>query len=218
MMGGMLIKHRGVAPSVDATAFVAPTATLVGDVRIGPRARIMYGAVLDAEGSRIRVGEACVVAENAVVRATAVGDTDRPVQLDDHVFVGPHATLLGCTLGRCVYVGTGATVLHAATVAAGAVIAVGALVHARTDVPSQFFVPPQTLVIGAPARILTPDRVDEVSVAIREANFAGAALGIQTAGVGERASRTAAASSTWSLRSTVSNGSGRALRKKPRRS
>lgn len=68
MMGGMLIKHRGVAPSVDATAFVAPTATLVGDVRIGPRARIMYGAGLDAEGSRIRVGEACVVAENAVVR------------------------------------------------------------------------------------------------------------------------------------------------------
>jgi carbonic anhydrase/acetyltransferase-like protein (isoleucine patch superfamily) len=181
MMGGMLIKHRGVAPSVDATAFVAPTATLVGDVRIGPRARIMYGAVLDAEGSRIRVGEACVVAENAVVRATAVGDTDRPVQLDDHVFVGPHATLLGCTLGRCVYVGTGATVLHAATVAAGAVIAVGALVHARTDVPSQFFVPPQTLVIGAPARILTPDRVDEVSVAIREANFAGAAFGIRAA-------------------------------------
>lgn len=80
-----------------------------------------------------------------------------------------------------MYVGTGATVLHAATVAAGAVIAVGALVHARTDVPSRFFVPPQTLAIGAPARILTPDRVDEVSVAIREANFAGAAFGVQAA-------------------------------------
>jgi carbonic anhydrase/acetyltransferase-like protein (isoleucine patch superfamily) len=175
----MLIRHRGVTPSVDPSAFVAPTAALVGDVRIGPRVRVMYGAVLDAEGSRITVGEACVVAENAVVRATAAGDADRPVQLDDHVFVGPHATLLGCTLHRCVYVGTGATVLHGATIAAGAVIAVGALVHARTEVPSEFFVPPQTLAIGAPARILTPDQTDEVSAAIRQANFAGAAFGVQ---------------------------------------
>jgi carbonic anhydrase/acetyltransferase-like protein (isoleucine patch superfamily) len=179
MMVGMLIRHRGVAPSIDATAYIAPTATLVGDVRIGPRARIMYGAILDAEGSRITVGEASVVAEHAVLRATAVGDADRPVQLADHVFVGPHATLLGCALDRCVYVATGATVLHGATVATGAVIAVGALVHARTEVPAELFVPPQTLAIGAPARILSPDRVDEVAAAIRAANFAGAAFGVR---------------------------------------
>jgi carbonic anhydrase/acetyltransferase-like protein (isoleucine patch superfamily) len=176
----MLIRHRGVAPSVDATAFIAPTATLVGDVRVGPRARIMYGAVLDAEGSRISIGTACIVAENAVLRATAVGDADRPVDLDDHVFVGPHATLLGCTVQRCVYIATGATVLHGATVSAGAVVAVGALVHARTAVPAQFFVPPHTLAIGAPARVLTPDQTDAVSAAIRDANFAGAAFGVQT--------------------------------------
>lgn len=178
-MAGMLIRHRGVAPSVDATAYVAPTATLVGDVRVGPRACIMYGAVLDAEGSWISVGEACVVAEHAVLRATAVGDADRPVQLADHVFVGPHATLLGCTLERCVYVGTGGTILHGATLAAGGVIAVGALVHARTEVPSEMFVPPQTLAIGAPARIVTPDQIDEVAATIRAANFAGAAFGVQ---------------------------------------
>jgi carbonic anhydrase/acetyltransferase-like protein (isoleucine patch superfamily) len=177
--GCMLIKHRGAAPSIDASAFVAPTATLVGDVRVGPRARIMYGAVLDAEGSRISIGEACIVAENAVLRATAVGDAERPVALDDHVFVGPHATLLGCTLERCVYIGTGATVLHGATVGAGAVVAVGALVHARTEVPSQFFVAPQTLAIGAPVRVLSPDQTDEVSAAIRNANFAGAAFGVE---------------------------------------
>jgi carbonic anhydrase/acetyltransferase-like protein (isoleucine patch superfamily) len=178
-MVGMLIRHRGITPSVDATAFVAPTATLVGDVRIGPRARVKYGAVLDAEGSHISVGDACVITEHAVLRATAVGDADRPVRLGDHVFLGPHATLLGCTLDRCVYVGTGATVLHEATVAAGAVIAVGALVHARTEVPPGLFVPPHTLAVGVPARILTPDRADEVAAAIREANFAAAAFGVQ---------------------------------------
>jgi carbonic anhydrase/acetyltransferase-like protein (isoleucine patch superfamily) len=178
MMVRMLIRHRGATPSVDPTAFVAPTATLVGDVHIGPRARVLYGAVLDAEGSRIRVGEACVIAENAVLRATAVADINRPVHLGDHVFVGPHVTLLGCTLDRCVYVGTGATVLHGATVASGAVIAVGALVHARTEVESQAFVPPHTLAVGAPARILSPDRTEEVAAAIRQVSFASAAFGV----------------------------------------
>jgi carbonic anhydrase/acetyltransferase-like protein (isoleucine patch superfamily) len=101
------------------------------------------------------------------------------VEVADHVFVGPHATLLGCTLRRCVYVGTGGTVLQGATVCAGAVIAVGALVHARTEVPSEFFVPPHTLAVGAPARVLTPDRADEVTAAIRAVNFAGAAFGVQ---------------------------------------
>jgi carbonic anhydrase/acetyltransferase-like protein (isoleucine patch superfamily) len=144
----------------------------------GPATRPGQDAVLDAEGSRIIVGEACVITEHAVLRATAAGDDERPVQLGDHVFVGPHATLLGCALDRCVYVGTGATVLHGATIAAGAVIAVGALVHARTEVPPELFVPPHTLAIGAPARILTPDRADEVAAAIRDANFAGAAFGI----------------------------------------
>ena len=53
----MLVRHRGHDPAVDPSAFVAPTATLVGDVRVGPRARVMYGAVLDAEASRVEVGE-----------------------------------------------------------------------------------------------------------------------------------------------------------------
>ena len=139
----------------------------------------MYGAVLDAEASRIVVGEACVITEHAVLRATSVGDADRPVVLGDHVFVGPHATLLGCTVDRCVYVGTGATVLHGATIAAGAVIAVGALVHARTAVPTELFVPPHTLAVGAPAQILSPDQADQVVAAIRDTNFAAAAFGVQ---------------------------------------
>lgn len=175
----MLIRHRGVAPQVDPSAWVAPTATLVGDVRIGPRARVSYGAVLDAEGSRIEVGEACVVAEHAVLRATAVGEVEQPVTLADHVFVGPHATLLGCRVDRCAYLATGATVLHAARLGAGAVVAVGALVHARTLVDDEFFVPPMTVAIGEPARIVSPDRTEVMAAAIKDVNFASAAFGVQ---------------------------------------
>ncbi|HEY3009145.1 MAG TPA: gamma carbonic anhydrase family protein [Micromonosporaceae bacterium] len=177
----MLIRHRGAEPTVDRTAWVAPTATLVGDVRIGPRTRILYGAVLDAEGAHIEIGQACVVGEHAVLRATAVGDQPRPVILGDHVFVSPHATLLGCAVERCAYVATGATILHGAHLAAGAVAAVGALVHANTVVPPEFFVPPLTIAVGDPVVVLTPDRMDEVAAAIKDVNFAATAFGVDTA-------------------------------------
>lgn len=175
--GGIRIRHRGREPQVHHTAFVAPTATLVGDVRIGPRARVMYGAVLDAEGSRIEIGEAAVICENAVLRASAVTGTDQPVILGDHVFVGPHATLLGCVVDRCAYLATSATVLQTARLGAGAVVAVGGLVHAGTVVPSEFFVPPYTLAVGDPPRILEAGS-PEVPDAIRQVGFARVAFGI----------------------------------------
>src|SRR5215216_6495326 len=66
----MLIRNRGAQPIVDASAFVAPTAVLVGRVSVGSRARIMYGTVLDSEASKIEVGATAIVCENAVLRAT----------------------------------------------------------------------------------------------------------------------------------------------------
>ena len=98
------------------------------------------GRVLDAEGSRVEVGEAAIVAENAVLRATAVSDVDAPVLIGDHVFIGPHATVLGASVGRCAYLAAGVTVLQGARLGAGASVAVVALVHARTVLPDEFFV------------------------------------------------------------------------------
>jgi carbonic anhydrase/acetyltransferase-like protein (isoleucine patch superfamily) len=174
---GLRIRHRGHEPRVHPTAYVAPTATLVGDVVVGPRARVMYGAVLDAEGSRVEIGEASVICENAVLRASAVTGTDQPVVLGDHVFVGPHATLLGCAVGRCAYLATAATVLQTARLGAGAVVAVGGFVHAGTVISDEFFVPPHTLAVGDPVRILASGSVD-VPAAIRDVGFAGVAFGV----------------------------------------
>jgi carbonic anhydrase/acetyltransferase-like protein (isoleucine patch superfamily) len=175
----MLIRHRGAQPTVDPSAYVAPNATLVGDVRVGPRARIMYGATLDAEGAHIEVGEACVIAENAVLRATAVADPPHPVILGDHVFVSPHATLLGCRVGRCAYLATGITILQGARLEPGAVVAVGALVHARTVLPTEYFVPPLSVAVGDPVRVIGSDRPEELTAAVRDVNFAAAAFGVQ---------------------------------------
>jgi carbonic anhydrase/acetyltransferase-like protein (isoleucine patch superfamily) len=171
----MLIRHRGRDPKIHADAYVAPTATLIGDVEVAAHARVLSGAVVDAEGSRVRIGEYCMVGEHAVLRASAVVGP-QPVEVGDHVLIGPHATLLGCTVGRCSYIATGATVLQAARLGDGAVIAVGALVHARTAVPSEYFVPPMTVALGDPVRVLAPGD-PALPGAIREVGFAETAFG-----------------------------------------
>jgi carbonic anhydrase/acetyltransferase-like protein (isoleucine patch superfamily) len=176
----MRISHRGAEPTVDASAFVAPTAVLVGRISVGRRARVMYGAVLDSEASRVEVGATAIVCENAVLRATSAGGADLPVIVGDHAFVGPHATLLGCGVEPACYVATGATVFQGATLGSGAVVAVGALVHANARVPSEFFVPPNTVAVGDPLQVYAPG--DEgLPEAIRSANFAQTAFGVRTA-------------------------------------
>jgi len=175
----MLVKHRGATPVVDPSAYVAPNATLVGDVRVGAHARVMYGAVLDAEGAHVEVGAHTIVSEHAVLRATAV--TDAAVVVGDHVFVGPHATVLGARVNRCAYLAANATVLHLATVGAGGCVAVGALVHARSVVPDEYFVPPHTTAVGDPVEVFGSDRVEELAAAIGRVGFADAAFGVRAA-------------------------------------
>src|SRR3712207_7417133 len=118
----MLIRNRGAEPIVDASAFVAPTAVLVGRVSVGARARIMYGAVLDSEASKVEIGSTVIVCEQAVLRATSAGGADLPVVVGDHAFAGPHATLLGSAGEPACYVATGSTLLQRATGGTGAAI------------------------------------------------------------------------------------------------
>lgn len=176
----MLIKHRGFEPKVDSSVFVAPNATLIGKVNIGSKSRIMYGAVLDSEGSEIEIGECSIICENAVIRATASGDVNHPVSIGDHVFISPHATLLGCTVESYSYIATGATVVQGATIHKGAIVAVGAFVHANAAIPSEFFVPPNTIAIGDPVRIFSPDEKDNLVDAIRSIGFPKIAFGVKS--------------------------------------
>ena len=127
----------------------------------------MYGAVLDAEDGAIEVGECAIVCENAVLR----GD----VTLGDHVFVGPHATLLGCRVARCAYLATGVTVLQQAQLGAGAVVAIGAAVHARTVLPDEAFVPPNMIAVRD--AVYAPDDPALLD-AIKSVEFAKIAFGV----------------------------------------
>src|SRR6266849_8423140 len=90
----MLLEHQGKRPRIHATAYIAPTATVCGDVTIGAESRVLFGAVLVAEGGPVAIGGHCIIMEQAVLRGTA----RHPIRLADHVLVGPHAHLSGCTV------------------------------------------------------------------------------------------------------------------------
>ena len=176
----VLVRHRGQAPEVDGTAYVAPSAELIGRITIGPRARLMSGAVVDAEGSRVEIGESAIACEHAVRRATAVGDEEHPVLVGDHSFISPHATLLGCEVEPATCIATGATVLHGARVESGAVVAVGALCHGGTVLPSGFFLAPGMIAIGDPVATYAPGDPG-LAEAIRDVGFAGRAFATSNA-------------------------------------
>ena len=175
----MIIKHRGFEPKIDPSVFVAPTAVVCGNVDIMKNSRIMYGAILDSEGSHVKIGECVIVCENAVIRATALPDKYYPVIIGNNVNVGPHATLLGCAIESYSFIATGATILHGSVVCSGAVVAVSAFVHANTVIPEGFLVPPQTVAIGNPVKIYGSDDKEALADAVRAVGFIKTAYGVE---------------------------------------
>jgi carbonic anhydrase/acetyltransferase-like protein (isoleucine patch superfamily) len=133
---------------------------------------------LYSEASAVEIGGCCIICENAVIRATKVEDIDHPVDIGDHAFISPHATLLGCQVASHAYIATGATILQGAVVGQGAVVAVGALVHACTKIPEGFFLAPNTVAIGDPPKIYGPGDQDAVVDAIKSIAFTKIAFGV----------------------------------------
>ncbi|MFW9902201.1 MAG: gamma carbonic anhydrase family protein, partial [Candidatus Thorarchaeota archaeon] len=145
---------------------------------IGKESRIMYGSVLDSEGSLITIGDYSIICENVVLRATAMGNRDYPVIIGDHVFISPQSTLIGCEIESNSYIATGATVLQGAIIQSGAAVAVGAFVHANTKVPANAFIPPNNIAIGDPMRIYRPKDQEALAKAIKSIGFAKIAFNV----------------------------------------
>ena len=163
----MLLEHEGRRPRIDPTAYVAPTATVSGDVTIGPESRILFGAVLTAEGGPVIVGSRCVVMEQAVLRGTHA----HPLRLADHVLVGPHAHLSGCTVEDDVFIATGASVFNGARIGARSTVRINGVVHIKTVLAPDAVVPIGWVAVGDPARILQPDAHDEIWAVQAPLNF-----------------------------------------------
>lgn len=137
---------HGAAPQLGQALFVAETATLAGDVRLGQGASVWYGAVLRADTGAIVLGAGSNVQDNAVLHTGPGLD----VQVGAGVSIGHSAVVHGCTVGDGCLIGMHATVLNGAVVGAGSLVAAGALV------PEGAVIPPGSLVVGVPGRVLRP--------------------------------------------------------------
>jgi gamma-carbonic anhydrase len=152
----MIVEHRGAAPQVDPSAYVAPNAVLCGDVRVGPDARVLFGAVVTAEDGRVEIGARCVVMENALIRARAA----HPVLLGDDVLVGPHAHLNGCVVGEGTFLATGASVFPGVVLGRGVEVRINGVVHVNTKLGDGAVVPIGWVAVGD--KILPPGAHDEI--------------------------------------------------------
>jgi gamma-carbonic anhydrase len=152
----MLIEHRGAVPQIDPSAYVAPTAVVAGDVRVGADARILFGAVLTAEDGAITVGKRCVIMENALVR----GRQGHDVTLGDDVLIGPHAHVNGTTIEDGCFIATGAALFPGARLGRGCEVRVHGIVQVNTTLAPGTTVPIGWIAVGD--EILPPDRHDDI--------------------------------------------------------
>jgi carbonic anhydrase/acetyltransferase-like protein (isoleucine patch superfamily) len=139
----MLIPFNGKTPRVDPSAFVAPTAVLIGDVVVGPQASIWFGAVLRGDNGPIRIGARTSIQDNAVVHVSEHGGT----YIGDDVTVGHAAVMEDCTIEPHALIGSNATLLNGCRIGAGSLIAAGSVVGERAEIP------PHMLAAGAPATV-----------------------------------------------------------------
>jgi carbonic anhydrase/acetyltransferase-like protein (isoleucine patch superfamily) len=150
----MIRPFGSVHPQIHATAFIADSAQVIGDVHVGEESSVWFNTVVRGDMFYIRIGARANVQDNCVIH-TRVGA--QPVILEDEVTVGHCVTLHGCHIERGSLIGIGSIVLDDVRVGAQSLVAAGSLLTPGT------IVPPRSLVMGSPARVkrqLTEEEVD----------------------------------------------------------
>lgn len=134
----------GVTPRVDPSAWIAPTAVLVGDVVVATDAGIWFGAVARGDIETITIGPRSNVQENTVLHT----DKGFPLTIGANVTVGHSAIIHGCTIGDNSLIGMGATVLNGAKIGKNCLIGANALITEGKEIPDN------SLVVGAPGKVI----------------------------------------------------------------
>ena len=172
----ILLPWRGIAPRIDEAAWLAPTATVIGDVEVGAGSSIWFGAILRGDVNVIRIGRGTNIQDGSVIHVTRAR---LGTIIGNDVLVGHMAMIHGCTIEDGAFIGMKACVMDGAVVAGGGMVAAGALVTPGKRVG------PGELWAGTPARF-----VREVTDAERRnmveapPRYAGLAAEYRATGVG----------------------------------
>ncbi len=145
------------APEIDASSFVADTATVIGKVSLHANTSVWFGATLRGDNERITIGENSNVQEGTVMHT----DMGYPLTVGKNVTIGHQAMLHGCTIGDGALIGIQAVILNGAKIGKGCLVGAGALVTEGKEFPDH------SLIIGAPAkavRTLGPDDINRLAL------------------------------------------------------
>lgn len=158
----MIFSSGTKKPKIHSTAYVAPSATISGDVTIGAESAVLHGAVITSEGAPVTIGAHAVVMENAVIKASGGSVLQYPVSIGDRCIIGPHAYVVGATIGNGCFVASGAKIFNGAVLEDGAGVALGAIVHVKTRLPAASSVPMMHIAYGDPATTSPPEKAPEI--------------------------------------------------------
>lgn len=145
MTNPLILPYRGVMPKIHDTCFIAPNATIIGDVEIGAGTNIWYGAVIRGDVMPIRIGKNTNIQEGVVIHVSTGG---QGTQIGDGVTIGHQALIHDCTIDDYAYIGMQSCVMDSARVEGKAFVAAGALVSPRKIIPTG------ELWAGSPARMM----------------------------------------------------------------
>ena len=151
----MKLDYKGISPKIHESAFVAPNATVIGDVTIDEYASVWFGSVLRGDIAPIKIGKHSNIQDLSILHETP----DMPLIIEDYVTVGHKVTLHSCTIRKNALIGMDSTILDGAEIGEGAFIGAGSLVTPGTEIP------PKTLAFGRPAKVvrdLTEEDIKEM--------------------------------------------------------
>jgi carbonic anhydrase/acetyltransferase-like protein (isoleucine patch superfamily) len=158
----MILALGGRSPRIAASAYVAPSADVIGSVEIGENSSVWFQCVLRGDIEPIRIGASTNIQDGSILH-TAKG---APLYLGDGVSVGHRVVLHGCTIANHSLIGMGAVLLNNVRVGEGSIVAAGALVAENTEIP------PGSLFMGVPAKLRRPVTAEETEyIRTRASNY-----------------------------------------------
>lgn len=186
----MILRVRGRQPKISSSAYVAPTAVIRGDVTVGARTAILFGAVITSEGGPVEIGNDCVIMEQAVLRGTPRS----PLVVDDRTLVGPHSHLTGCHIESDCFIATGSSIFNGAYLEMGSEVRINGVVHVNTRLSASSVVPIGWVAVGNPAEILPANEHERIWAIQKTLDFPGTVFQVdRSVPKGERTRRYAKA-------------------------
>jgi carbonic anhydrase/acetyltransferase-like protein (isoleucine patch superfamily) len=150
----MIIAHHGMSPQISSSAYIQQSAHIIGDVHIGAESSVWFNAVVRGDVCFIRIGDRVNIQDNATIHVFSGGI---PTIVGNGVSIAHNVVAHACTIRDFTLVGMGAVVLDGAEIGEECLVAAGAVVAPRMRIP------PRSLVVGNPAKVLRPLKPEEMT-------------------------------------------------------